>query len=84
VEPPRTTASTSSVDAGSWVLALAADEPATFECSLDGGAYQPCGATATFPDLDGGKHTLAARATDEAGNTDPTPVQLTTTVTGPR
>jgi hypothetical protein len=66
------------------VLALAADEPASFTCSLDGGAYQPCAETATFPDLDGGKHTLAARATDEAGNTDPTPVLLTTTVTGPR
>lgn len=53
---------------------LASTEPGgTFECSLDGAAYRPCGATATFPHLRDGGYRLLARAVDEAGNQDPTP-----------
>jgi hypothetical protein len=66
----------------SWTVAVSADEPASFVCSLDGGSYQPCGATTTFSDLDSGWHTLTVRATDQAGNTDPSPAQLSVKVTG--
>jgi hypothetical protein len=79
---PDTSASTSAVDGDSWTVALSADEPASYECSLDGGSYQACGSSTTFSGLDHGRHSLAARATDDAGNTDPSPAQLTTTVNG--
>ena len=48
-------------------------EPAsTFECSLDGGQFQPCASPDTLK-VKKGKHNFQARATDPAGNTDPTP-----------
>ena len=77
---PDTSASTTSVDGDSWTVAVSADEPASYECSLDGGSYRSCGGSTTFSNLDHGRHSLTARATDDAGNTDPTPAELTTTV----
>ncbi len=44
-----------------------------FQCRLDGGAFLPCPASADFPGLSLGKHTVEARAVDQAGNADPTP-----------
>ena len=73
---------TSAVDGDSWTVALSSDEPASYECSLDGGSYRGCGSTTTFSGLDHGRHSLTARATDGAGNTDPSPAQITTTVNG--
>ncbi|OKL38400.1 Ig-like domain-containing protein [Pontibacter flavimaris] len=49
----------------------------TYEVSLDGGAYQETGNSYTVPDLAEGKHTLAVRARDAAGNTDPNPATHT-------
>jgi hypothetical protein len=46
-----------------------------FECSLDEGAFVPCGATHTLPRLNRGDHTLLVRAIDAAGNIDPTPAR---------
>ncbi len=61
------------------------------ECSLDGGAYAPCGThadadslpagspvtyTKTWDGLPNGDHTMLVRATDRAGNVDPTPAQF--------
>ncbi len=77
---PNTTASTSAVDDDSWTISIGADEPATYECSLDSGAYQGCAATTTFSNLEHGRHSVSVRATDEAGNTDSTPAELSTTV----
>jgi PKD repeat protein len=45
----------------------------TFECSLDGAAYKPCAATATFRNLRDGSYRLLVRAVDAAGNRDATP-----------
>ena len=45
--------------------------PATFSCSLDGGAYGPCAATLVLHGLGAGAHVLRARATDRWGQTDP-------------
>lgn len=61
---------------------LTADEPATFELSVDGGAFAPCAASCTVPALSDGAHTLAFRATDtdESGHTEVTPTTRTVTV----
>jgi hypothetical protein len=45
----------------------------TFECRLDGGAYAGCTSPQGYSGLDAGTHTFDVRATDPAGNTDPTP-----------
>lgn len=44
----------------------------TFECRLDRGRFVPCDASYRSRRLNLGRHTLFVRATDEAGNTDPT------------
>lgn len=77
---PVTTASTVSSDNRTWVVSLSANEPASFQCSLDGGGYAPCRTTAVFGDLAPGPHTLAARAVDRAGNADRSPARLTAQV----
>lgn len=79
---PETTASTSAVSGDSWTVAVSADEPASYECSLDGGAFESCGSSTTFSGLDRGRHSLTARAIDASGNTDPSPAELTTQVNG--
>jgi hypothetical protein len=58
-------------------FSFGADEAATFACSLDGGAFTSCTSAATYADLDPGKHTFRVRATDMAGNVDPTPASVT-------
>ena len=77
LDPPETTITsapsrlTSSTDA---TLTFTADESgSTFECSLDGGGFSSCTSPATFNGLGDGAHTFDVRATDAAGNTDPTP-----------
>jgi parallel beta-helix repeat protein len=54
-------------------LTFSADEPSTFECSLDGAAFSACDSPAAYADLTEGSHTFEVRATDAAGNTDATP-----------
>lgn len=74
---PETTASTISVDDAAWVVGLAANEPAAFECSMDEGSFVPCAPTTEFTGLDDGDHTLLVRAVDESGNRDKSPAELT-------
>jgi hypothetical protein len=56
------------------------EEGSTFGCRVDGGAWQPCNSPHTTAELSDGRHTFEVRATDEAGNTDPTPAARTFTV----
>lgn len=79
---PETTAVTDLSAAGTWTVVLSSDRATSFECSLDGGAWTPCGPVKTFTGLSKGRHTLAVRAVDSAGTADPTPAQLSTTMSG--
>jgi hypothetical protein len=54
-------------------LWFTADESATFACSLDGGTWSLCDSPKTYTGLMRGWHTISARATDPAGNVDPSP-----------
>jgi len=49
------------------------EDPVTYECNLGGTGWQPCSQTTEYT-LGKGTWTLKARATDAAGNTDPSPV----------
>ena len=62
---------------------LSSDEAgSTFRCKLDGGRYRRCGKRYRTPRLDPGQHTLRAKATDPAGNGDPTPARKRFVIVG--
>lgn len=48
---------------------------ATFECSLDGGQYAPCGSPHSPGPLADGGHTLLVRSVDQVGTPDASPAQ---------
>jgi hypothetical protein len=58
----------------------ASEGGSTFECSLDGGAFGACSSPTSYSSLASGPHTFGVRATDPAGNTDPTPATFSWTV----
>ncbi len=62
------------ITTNSAAFAFHASEPgATFECKLDGGGFASCSSPRTLSALANGAHSFAVRATDAAGNVDPTP-----------
>ena len=53
---------------------FSSSEPgSSFECKLDKASYESCESPEKLRRLDEGKHKFKARATDGAGNTDPSP-----------
>jgi len=65
---------TGPTDDNTPTFSFSAPEPGSrFECSIDDGPYGPCSSPFTTGNLPAGKHTLAVRAVDGAGNADPTP-----------
>jgi hypothetical protein len=49
----------------------------SFACRVSGGPFAPCASPFTLPSLSGGSYTFDVRATDPAGNVDPTPARRT-------
>lgn len=56
------------------------DSTASFQCSMDEGAFADCDTPFETSSLAAGSHTLQVRAVDAAGNLDPTPASHTWTV----
>ena len=62
-------------------FSFSSSEPgSSFECKLDSGPYAACSSPKTTAHLADGSHTFSVRATDPAGNIDPTPATRTFTV----
>ncbi len=83
--PPNTTitASPSSSTSTSASVSFTASESSTFNCRIDGGAWSSCTSPKAYSGLALGAHTFDVRATDVAGNVDPTPATASWNVTAP-
>jgi len=84
--PPETTITSApgaTTTSHSATLSFAAGEPSTFECSLDGTGWTSCTSPADYSGLADGAHTFQVRATDAAGNVDPTPAYVSWQVYSP-
>ena len=86
VDPPETTitsgpgeGSTISDDTPTYEF-ISDEAGSTFECSVDGGPFEPCDSPETIGPLADGPHTFAVRAIDTSGNVDPTPAERSFTV----
>src|SRR5204863_8308193 len=72
--PPTTSITQSPSDPSNSTtanLSFTADEPATFECALDAGAFAACTSPKPYNGLANGGHTFRVRATDGAGTAGP-------------
>ena len=58
----------------------ASESGASFECRLDAGSWGACSSPQGYASLSEGNHTFHVRATDAAGNVDPTPANFSWTV----
>ena len=73
--PSGTTTSTSAS------FSFSSTEPgSSFECKLDSGSFAACSSPKAYSGLSTGAHTFSVRATDAAGNVDPTPATRSWTV----
>jgi hypothetical protein len=76
-DPPETTIKSgpkARTEKAKATFKLKSSEPgSSFECKLDRDQYESCEPTEKLKRLDEGKHKFKARATDGAGNTDPSP-----------
>ena len=77
-QPPATTLSTSA----SFEF-VSGEQNATFECSLDSGAFAACTSPKEYTGLAVGQHTFRVRATDAAGNVEADAETRTWTVQAP-
>jgi hypothetical protein len=78
ITPPDTSIITNPPDPSYQMSASftfsATEAGSTFECQIDSGGFTACASPKPYSGLSSGQtHTFAVRATDLAGNTDPTP-----------
>ena len=84
--PPQTAISAGPGDTeltGDARFSFSATEDGSFECRLDGGAWEPCPEPKVYSGLADGSHTFEVRAADELGNRDPSPAARTWIVQPP-
>jgi hypothetical protein len=85
--PPTTTItggpSASTTDTTATFSFTSSAAGSTFECKLDGGDWSGCNPPRAYSSLTVGSHTFSVRATDGAGNVDPTPPTASWTITAP-
>jgi LPXTG-site transpeptidase (sortase) family protein len=75
-----TTPATSPTTSTTKDITFSSNEPATFQCKLDAGAYAPCTSPVNLTGLTAGLHTFYVYAVDSVGNADPTPATHVWTV----
>jgi hypothetical protein len=82
--PPETTIDTGpsgTVKDGSATFTFSSNEAgSTFECSLDGAAFNSCTSPKEYTNLSEGSHTFEVKAKVAAGNTDASPANRTWTI----
>ncbi len=81
--PPDTTISSGPsgpINVTSASFAFASEAGTSLQCRLDGAAFSACISPKTYSGLANGPHTFEVRASDEAGNADPTPAARSFTV----
>ncbi|MDP9384294.1 MAG: S8 family serine peptidase, partial [Actinomycetota bacterium] len=87
--PPDTTAPETSITSGPGGLVnsrsasfgfASSEASASLECRLDAAAWSACTSPEAYASLADGSHTFEVRATDAAGNVDPSPASRTWTV----
>jgi hypothetical protein len=78
---PKATVTGVTIDGHNGTVTFVAGEPgATFECRLDRGPWTACASPKQLTGLAAGRHTIAVRAGDRAGNTGTAPDARTFTV----
>jgi hypothetical protein len=82
--PPETTimsgpSGTAASDSGSFSFA-SSESDSTFECRIDGGSWAYCSSPKSYSGLSNGSHVFDVRATDAAGNVDPSPASRSWTI----
>ncbi|MGH3089700.1 MAG: hypothetical protein ACRDSJ_20635, partial [Rubrobacteraceae bacterium] len=82
--PPQTTITSGPTGATNRASAsfsfVSSETGSTFECSLDSEPFVGCASPRSYPGLGNGSHTFQVKATDVAGNVDPTPATRAFTV----
>ncbi len=82
--PPDTTVSSgpAAISGGSSATFAftSSERGSSFACSIDGGAFASCLSPQTYGGFGNGPHSFRVRATDAAGNVDPTPAKYAWTV----
>jgi chitodextrinase len=85
--PPETTIGSGPVGTAASPSASftfsASEAGARFDCALDAAPFAACSSPHTYSGLTAGEHTFLVRATDTAGNSDPTPATRTWAVLAP-
>ncbi len=67
-------------NSASATFAFSAEPGSMFQCQVDGGSFAVCTSPKSYSGLADGTHTFAVRATDIAGNVDPTPASHAWTI----
>jgi hypothetical protein len=88
-DPPDNEAPETTIDSGpqgkttnaSPSFTFSSEPNATFECRLDSGSWSSCTSPKSYLNLAAGTHVFEVRATDQAGNIDPTPAARSFKVT---